>query len=200
MRMTRSEELIELARRAGVVRARDLAASGIPRSYLRRLCDQGLLIRTGRGIYVPAEGHFSEHHSLAEACKRVPHGVVCLSSALRFHELTTQDPWDVWLMIESRARVPSVDHPPLRIFRSSGRSFTAGVEEHLIEGVPVRIYCLPKTIADCFKFRNKIGLDVALEALRECLRSRRCSRDELHEFARINRVERVMQPYLEALS
>ncbi len=200
MQPSKTEEALRLARQVGVLRPRDLEAHGIPRVYLRDLCDRGLLVRSGRGIYIPADAEVTEHHSLAEACKRVPHGVVCLSSALRFHDLTTQDPWDVWLMIQSRSRVPQVDYPPLRIFRASGEAFRAGVEERTIQGVPVRVYSLPKTVADCFRYRNKIGLDVAIEALRECLRERRCTRDALHHYARIDRVENVMRPYLEALA
>jgi predicted transcriptional regulator of viral defense system len=142
----------------------------------------------------------TEHHTLVEACKRVPAGVICLASALRFHDLTTQNPWDVWLMIESGSRPPRVDHPPLRVFRASGMSFHMGIEEHTIEAVPVRVYNLAKTVADCFKYRNRVGLDVAIEALRECLRSRRCARDEIHRYARICRVENVMRPYMEALT
>lgn len=198
--MTGAQAALQLARQAGILRPRDLEAHGIARTYLRELCDQGLLIRSGRGIYTAADAEVTEHHTLAEVSKRVPHGVVCLASALRFHDLTTQNPWEVWLMIESGSRVPRVDYPPLRIFRSSGEAFLSGIDEHPIEGVSLRVYNLPKTIADCFKYRNKIGLDLALEALRECLRSRRCSRDELHHYARICRVEQVMRPYLEALA
>lgn len=196
----KADEVLRLARRAGVLRPRDLEAHGIARTYLRELCDRGLLIRAGRGLYIPADAAVTEHHTLAEACKRVPRGVVCLASALRFHNLTTQNPWNVWLMIESGSRVPRVDYPPVRVFRASGGAFHAGIEEHTIEGVPVRVYSVPKTVADCFRYRTGIGLDVALEALRECLRGRRCTRDEIHHYARINRVENVMRPYLEALA
>jgi predicted transcriptional regulator of viral defense system len=195
----RAEQALRLAQQAGILRPRDLDAHGIARTYLRQLCDRGLLVRTGRGIYVPVDAEVTEHHTLAEACKRVPHGVVCLASALRFHDLTTQNPWDVWLMIGSGSRAPRMDYPPLRIFRASGEAFRAGIEEHLIEGVSVRVYNLPKTVADCFRYRNKIGLDVAIEALRECLRSRRATRDDLHRYARIDRVENIMSPYMQAL-
>ncbi len=196
----RAEAALRHARQVGILRPRDLAGQGIARSCLRELCARGLLIRTARGMYVPADADLTEHHTLAEACKRVPGGVVCLSSALRFHGLTTQDPWDVWLTIPSGSRVPHLDYPPLRIFRAGGAPFSAGIEHHLIEHVPVRVYNLPKTVVDCFRYRNKIGLDLALEALREYLRGRRCSQDKLHEYARINRVETVMRPYLQALS
>jgi predicted transcriptional regulator of viral defense system len=142
----------------------------------------------------------TEHHGLAEAAKVVPRGVVCLLSALRFHELTTQSPFEVWLAIDRKAHKPISSQAPLRIVRFSGEALSAGVEEHRIEGVRVKIYCPAKTVADCFKYRNKIGLDVAVEALRDCLRKRRVTIDEIWKYARICRVARVMRPYLEALT
>jgi predicted transcriptional regulator of viral defense system len=157
------------------------------------------LDRPARGLYTVHDAQVTEHHSLAEACKRVPHGVVCLISALRFHGFTTQAPFEVWLAIDRKARRPRQDLPPLRIVRFSGKALTQGIETHLIEGVKVRLYSPAKTIADCFKYRNKIGLDVALEALRECWRERRCTMDELWRFAKTCRVSNVMRPYLESL-
>jgi predicted transcriptional regulator of viral defense system len=154
----------------------------------------------GRGLYVLPDADVSEHHSLAEASKRVPHGVVCLLSALRFHNLTTQSPSEVWLAIGSKAWRPQVDYPRLRFVRFSDRALEAGVEEHSIEGVLVRVYSPAKTVADCFKYRNKIGLDVALEALRDCRRERKCSNDELWRYAKICRVANVMRPYMEAIA
>jgi predicted transcriptional regulator of viral defense system len=195
-----AEKALCVAQEARILRARELETRGIARAHLRELCERGLLIRSGRGVYVPADADFTEQHTLAEACKRVPRGVVCLASALRFHDLTTQDPWEVWMTIASGSRAPKLDYPPLRLFRASGEALTAGIEDHWIEGVPVRVYSLPKTVVDCFKYRNKIGLELGLEALRECLRERRCSRDELYHYATICRMERVMRPYLEALS
>ena len=142
----------------------------------------------------------TEHHTLAEACVRVPHGVVCLLSALRYHDLTTQAPFEVWLAVETDKWRPVVDYPPLRIVRFSGAAFTEGVEEHLVEGVTVRVYGVAKTIADCFKYRNKIGLDVALEALRDVRDRRLATNDALWRYAQVCRVANVMLPYLEALA
>ena len=195
----RSQRVLELVEQAGVLRPRDLDEHGIPRIYLSRLCERGLLDRVGRGLYVVPDADVSEHHTLAEAGKRVPHGVVCLLSALRFHGLTTQSPSEVWLAIANKAWRPQVDYPPLRFVRFSERTLEAGVEEHSIEGVLVRIYNPAKTVADCFKYRNKIGLDVALEALRDCRRQRRCTNDELWHYAKICRVANVMKPYMEAI-
>jgi predicted transcriptional regulator of viral defense system len=190
--------VLALARRAGVLRVRDLTARGINPEYLRRLCRQERLVRTGRGLYIPAGVELSAHHSLAEAAKRLPRGVICLLSALRFHEIGTQSPREVWVAIDNRAKQPRASAPPLRIVRFSGAALTSGVERHLIDGVPVRIYNPAKTVADCFKYRNKIGLDAALEALRDCLRRRKASADELWRYARVRRVANVMRPYLEA--
>ena len=157
------------------------------------------MIRTGRGLYVLADGDFTEHHSLAEACKRVPHGIICLLSALSYHEIGTQNPHEVWMAIDRAMRKPKVDYPPIRIFRFSGVSLREGIEEKKIEGVSIRVYNPAKTVADCFKYRNKVGLDVAIEALKECWRSQRCTVDELVHYARICRVRNIMQPYMEAI-
>ena len=192
--------LLALARQVGVLRPRDLDAEGIPREYLRRLLDEGLLDRPGRGIYVAAGLKPTPNHSLAEAGKRVPHGTVCLLSALQFHELTTQSPFEVWLAIGEKARLPKVDYPPLRIVRFSGAALEEQFEEHRIEGVSVKVYTPAKTVADCFKYRNKIGLDVALEALRDCWKKRKTTMDELWEAAKVCRVANVMRPYLESLT
>jgi predicted transcriptional regulator of viral defense system len=130
----------------------------------------------------------------------VPHGVVCLLSALRFHRLTTQAPFEVWLAIDRKARRPRVKHPPLRVVRFSGPALTEGVEEHTLEGVPVRVTTPARTVVDCFAYRNKVGLDVALEALRDCRRQRKATMDELHRAARVRRMANVMRPYLESLT
>ncbi len=191
--------IMKMARKTGVVRAREIRKSGLHPEYLRKLCKSGHLIRTGRGLYVHADGDFTEHHSLAEACKRVPHGIICLLSALSYHEIGTQNPHQIWMAIDRAMRKPKVDYPPLRIFRFSGPSLKEGIEEKKIEGVSVRVYNPAKTVADCFKYRNKVGIDVALEALRECWRSRRCTIDELVHFATICRVRNIMQPYMEAI-
>lgn len=196
----RISHLVRLVKKAGILRPRDLQSHGIPRLYLRMAADKGLAMRVGRGLYVARGSHPTQHHSLAQASKRVPHGIVCLLSALRFHDLTTQSPFQVWLAIGDKARLPKTDNPPLRIVRFSQETLAYGVQEHRIEGVNVRIFSPPKTVADCFRYRNKIGLDVALEALRECRRKRRASADELWQAAKVCRVANVMRPYLESFS
>jgi predicted transcriptional regulator of viral defense system len=196
----RTQRILEIVEQAGVLRPRDLDVHGIPRVYLSRLCERGLLQRVGRGLYVLSNVDVSEHHTLAEACKRIPHGVVCLLSALRYHGLTTQSPFEVWLAIGSKAWRPQVDYPRLRFVRFSARTLEAGVEEHSIEGVLVRVFDPAKTVADCFKYRNKIGLDVAIEALRDCRRQRKCTYDALWHYAKICRVANVMRPYMEAIA
>lgn len=198
--MSHSQRVLEIVAQAGVLRPRDLDAHGIPRIYLSRLCERGLLRRVGRGLYALTNADISEHHTLAEACKRVPHGVVCLLSALGFHGLTTQSPAEVWLAIGNKTWRPRVDYPKLRFIRFSARVLEVGVEEHIIEGVRVRITDPAKTVVDCFKYRNKIGLDVALEALRDCRRQRKCTNDELWHYAKICRVANVMRPYMEAMT
>jgi predicted transcriptional regulator of viral defense system len=197
---TRTDNILELVKKAGMLRPRDLDPYGIPRTYLSRLCTAGKLQRISRGLYVLPENIATEHHSLAEVGKRVPKGVVCLLSALRFHELTTQAPFEVWLAIGEKAWRPRMEYPPLRIVRFSSTTLRAGIEEHQIEGVTVQVYSPAKTVADCFKYRNKVGLDVAIEALRECWRSRRCTMDDLWHFAAICRVRNVMRPYLESIA
>ena len=200
MAATKTKKLLDLIRKAGIMRPRDLKRLGIPMDYLWLLHRRGLLDRVGRGMYALRDIEATEHHSLAEACKRVPHGVICLLSALRFHGLTTQAPFEVWVAIDFKARLPKPDDLPLRIMRFSGKALNEGVEEHRIEGVLVKVYNPAKTVADCFKYRNKIGRDVALEALKDCLRQRKCTRDDLWRYAKICRVANVMTPYLEAIT
>jgi predicted transcriptional regulator of viral defense system len=194
-----AERVLRKARQAGILRARDLAPLGIPRTYLSRLVARGFLNRVGRGLYVPAGSEPTEHHDLAIVSRRVPDGVVCLVSALRFHELGTQVPHEVWLAIAPSARPPRGGWPPIRAVRMAGEARSAGIEEHCLEGVPVRVFGAAKTVADCFKFRNTVGLDVALEALQE-FRRRRGDLDALWRFAKACRVARVLRPYLEALA
>ena len=194
-----TQRILEIVKQAGILRPRELDAYGIPRIYLSRLCDQGLLVRVGRGLYMLPDAELTENHTLAEAAKRVPRAVVCLLSALRFHGLTTQAPFDLWIAIENKAWRPRVNDLPLRFVHFSGEAFEMGIETHNIEGVAVKVYNPAKTVADCFKYRNKIGLDVALEALRDCLRARKCTVDDLWRYAQICRVTNVMRPYLEAM-
>ena len=192
-------QVVNLARQRGLLRPRDLEAKGIARQYLVLAMRQGLIERLARGLYRTPGIVATEHQSFAQVCKKTPTGVVCLLSALRFHDLTTQNPHEVWLAIGQKANSPRMDTVTLRIIRFSGKALTEGVETHKIHRIPVRVYGIAKTVADCFKCRNKIGLNVAVEALRDCLEQRKASVDELVRYARICRVERVMSPYLEAM-
>jgi predicted transcriptional regulator of viral defense system len=196
---TKTDALLRLARK-GPVRARDLDAAGIPRAYLRRLCDRGVLEHVDRGVYRLADAPVTELHSLAEVAVRIPHATVCLLSALQLHELTTEVPHAVWVMIDRRARKPKITNPKLEVVRASGRALDCGIEERPIEGVVVRVTGPAKTVADCFRYRQHVGLDVALAALRDYLRTRRGGVNALVEAARADRVYTVMRPYLEALA
>ncbi|GAB3630276.1 hypothetical protein PTE30175_03654 [Pandoraea terrae] len=194
------QHILDLARTLGLLRPRDLVAQGLPRVALTRLVRQGLLTRIGRGLYAIPDRPVSEHGSLAEVARKHPHAIVCLLSALRVHDLTTQSPFEVWLGIPNKARAPKLEYPPLRIVRFSGSSLTDGIEEHQVDGVTVRVTSVARTVADCFKFRNKIGLDVALEALQEAWHAKRVRMDDLWRYATLCRVANVMRPYMESLS
>jgi predicted transcriptional regulator of viral defense system len=199
--MTRSQRdaLLGLARRRGTLSARDAGAAGIHSQVLTRLVDEGVLERIARGQYRLAGRGVSEHHGLVIVAAVVPQGVICLLSALAFHGIDTQIPHAVWVAIEHGSREPVLAYPPVRVVRLSGRSFTHGVERHSLEGQRVRVYSVAKTLADVFKFRNTVGIDVALEALRESWTDRRFIMDDLVRAARVCRVERVMRPYLDAI-
>lgn len=193
---TYQDQVLQLARK-GVVQTRAVKALGIPPVVLTRMVRRGLIERVGRGLYRLADGDLSELSTIAEVCTRVPHGVVCLLSALQIHGLGTQMPTEVWLMVDRAKWTPRIAYPPLRWIRSSGEALEHGVEERAVDGVAVRLTNPAKTVADCFKFRNKIGLDVAIEALRDYV-SESGSRDDLWEAAKVCRVTRVIRPYLEA--
>ncbi len=194
------DHVLQLVRKLGIVRPADLEARGIPRGQLYRLVRDGLVARQTRGIYVASQHPFTAEHTLAQVAKRVPGGVFCLLTALRFHGLTTQNPAEVWIALPEKARKPRLDYPRLRVARFSGPALTEGIETHRVEGVEVRVYSAAKTVADCFKYRNKVGIDVAVEALRDFSRRHRGDATKLARFARVCRVSRVMQPYLEALA
>jgi len=199
MAISTSQLALGLARRRQGATARDFAQAGIHRQVLTRLVAAGRLERVSRGVYRLPNRSITEHHGLAVVAAAVPHGTITLLSALQFHQIGTQLPSQVWIALDRRARRPAVKYPPLRIVRYSGAALSDGVEIHRVEGQAVRIYSAAKTIADCFKYRNKIGLEVALEALREGWRARRLTLNELDRYARVCRVQRVMQPYIEAL-
>lgn len=197
---TAQREVLRLARRKALLRARDLARSGVPTVTLSRLVRAGKLERVARGVYSLPGRAPGEHRSLAEVAIRVPRGVVCLLSALRVHEIGTQAPFEVWLAIPHRMVPPKLEQPQLRIVRMSGDALSQGIQKVRVDGVPVPVFNAAKTVADCFKYRNKIGLDVALEALREVRRGRKATMDELWRYAGVCRVANVMRPYLESVA
>jgi predicted transcriptional regulator of viral defense system len=192
------DALIRLARK-GPIRARDLAAADIPRTYLARLCESGVLEQVDRGLYRLIAARVTELHSVAEVAKRVPHAVVCLLSALQIHGLTTEVPQAVWIMIDTHARTPKLEYPKTEIVRASGKARTHGIATQTIEGVSVQLTTPAKTVADCFRYRRHVGLDVAVSALREFLRKHRSGMDTLIAAARADRIYAFMRPYLEAL-
>lgn len=195
-----ARKLLQFAQEKRIFRARDVQTLGLPRRLLSQLVASGQLQRLGRGLYVPANTEPTEHQSLAEVAKRVPKSVICLLSALRFHEIGTQAPFDIWIALPAGTHAPKLDTSRLRVIRLAAEAFSEGIETHVIAGTPVRIYSAAKTITDCFKFRNKIGIDVALEALKDAWRERKVTMDDLWRYAEVNRVKNVMRPYLEALT
>ncbi len=185
--------------RGSVIRPRDLNGIANPSRRLRRLEREGKVLGVARGLYVGAEAEITLHHSLAEAAVRVPRGVVCLLSALAFHELTDELPFEVWMAVAKGAWTPQGGAPALRIVHMSGAAFVEGVETRAVEGVQVRLYSPAKTVADLFKFRSSVGLDVAISALRAVIAEKRCTSQELWRAAEVCRVTSVMRPYLDAL-
>ena len=198
--MTHRERALELTRTLGIARARDFTAAGVPLVYLKRLTDSGELVRLGRGLYqTPDQAGEDVAHDLAEATRLVPNGVISLVTALRHHGLTTQLPSAVWMTIPHKARTPVIRSPRLEIVRATGGALTQGIETTRIEGVQVPIYGVAKTVADCFKHRRHVGEDVAIEALRDALRQRKTTPDELMIYAGVDRVSRMIEPYLRAV-
>jgi predicted transcriptional regulator of viral defense system len=200
MARDKRQQILAKIRRCGMLRPRDLQTAGISGEYLNKLYVEGLLDRPARGLYTLANDEPTENRTLAQACKQVPGGIVCLLSALRFHDLTTESPFQVWMAIGEKARLPRIEYPPLRFVRFSDITLRFGVKEHTVEGTVVRVYNPAKTVVDCFKYRNKIGLELALEALRDCWRQRKATMDELWKAAKVCRMSNVMRPYLEMLT
>lgn len=196
---SKSERILQLARQRGVLRPKDLVPLGIQAEYLRRLCERGALIKLGRGNYVPAGQQQTAALRLAIVARAVPNGVICLQSALAFHGLAEDLPDEVCVAIERRAAKPRVEVPRLRIARLGGDAFDVGIETHVLEQVEVHIYTVEKTLADLFKFRNKIGPHLAVDALRTALARGGVDVKKLWHYARVDRVERVMKPYVDAL-
>lgn len=200
MAKNHQQAVLKHARKLGVLRPRDLNPIGVPRVYLKQLVERGELLQTGRGLYVVAGAPLTENHSLAEAAKLSPKGVICLLSALRFHGLTTENPAEVWIAISRGTRPPKSDRPALRVVTLSGEMMTKGIKHHVIQGVSVPVYCVAKTVADCFRFRNRIGVNIAVEALRDAWREKKATSGELWHYAKVCRVLNVMRPYFDSLA
>ena len=196
---TQSDHILDLAQRQRLLSAADVRAHGWSPQLLIKLEQSGKLQRVTRGLYCLPDSTMTEHQSLIEVCRRVPKAVVCLLSALQFHEIGTQLPFEVWIALPEATQTPALDNPALRIARLRGEAYSEGIETLVERGSTIRVYGVAKTITDCFKFRHKVGLDVALEALKDSWRQRKLDMDQVTHFARINRVEKVMQPYLEAV-
>ncbi len=195
-----TEQIIAILKQKSVLRPRDLDAYKIPRRYLSRLQQRGLLVRSARGIYTAANAELSEKQTIVEVSKRIPKGTVCLLSALSIHEITTQSPFEIWLAIDRKGWLPKVKDLPIKTVRFSGEALTSGIDFHTIDGVKVPVYNPAKTIADCFKYRNKIGLDITIEALKEGWKDKKFNMNDIWEYSKICRVQNVIRPYLESLS
>ena len=199
MSPTQSDHILEFAQRQRLLSAADVRAQGWSPQLLIKLEQSGKLQRVTRGLYSLPDSQITEHQSLIEVCRRVPKAVICLLSALQFHEIGTQLPFEVWIALPEATQAPALDNPALRIARLRGAAYTEGIETVVEHGSTLRVYSVAKTITDCFKFRHKVGLDVALEALKDAWQRRKLNIDEVTHFAKINRVAKVMQPYLEAV-
>lgn len=184
----------------GIFRLTEARALGLHPEKVRRLTRQGELIRLGRGLYAPASFSPGEHHTLAEVAKRVPRGVVCLLTALRFHAIGSQHPREVWLAIDRRAGIPRIDVAPVRVVRLSGAALTTGIDDYDVDGVTVHVTSPARTVVDCFRFRSKIGIDIAVDALRDYRRLRKGTVDDLWRQADQLRMTRVMRPYWDAIA
>lgn len=196
---THTQRVLDLARQKGQLRARELEAIGTPRVVLTRLTAAGQLEKVGRGLYRLPDAEVSEFESLGTIATQVPQAVFCLLTALQFHELTTQLPRQLWIAMPRGSHRPRLDYPPVKMVQFTGDAYSAGIEEVTRDGVRLRVYSAAKTVVDCFKHRNKIGLDVALEALKDARAHGKASSDEIWRFAKIDRVANVMRPYLESI-
>ena len=200
MRESWSDRLEGLFQGATVLRSKDLEERGLARTQIREAVGAGFLDRVGRGLYAMNGAALTEHHSLLQAARRVPAGAICLLSALRFHDLTSQNPHEVWMAIGPKGRLPKPGNPPIKIVRYGAGLFQLGLETHEVEGALLKVYSVARTVVDLFRYRNKIGIDVALEALKEGWQERRFTLKEINDIARHCRMTRVMKPYLEAMA
>lgn len=193
------DKILELVAKKKIIKAADLEAEGFSRNYLYTLRQRGLLTRVSTGTYALPGREITEYSSFAEITKQNPRVVICLLSALIYYQISTQFPHEVWCAIPQGANKPRINYPPLSLIYISEPSYSYGIQQHEIDGVQVNIYSIAKTVADCFRFRNKIGIDVAIEALKEAWNQKKVTMDELVEAAKINRVLKVMRPYMEVI-
>lgn len=196
---THTQRVLDLATRRGLLRANDLDDIGSPRAVLTRLAESGLIERVARGLYRLPDAQVSELESLGTIATKAPQAVFCLLTALQFHELTTQLPRQVWIAMPRGSHTPRIEYAPVKMVQFTGEAYSAGVDEVERDGIKLRVYSAAKTVADCFKHRNKIGLDVALEALKDARSRNKASVDDIWHFAKICRVANVMRPYLESI-
>ncbi len=196
MKKDKTQQIVDISRKKGQVCANDLVGIGVSRTMLAYLANRGILRRIARGVYIAAD-RISENETLQAVSIAVPHGIVCLISALQFHEITTQMPMETWIAVERDRTIPKSGNIPLRVVQLGRTYFSCGIEEHQIQGINVRVYSPAKTVVDCFRFRNKIGIDIAHEALKESLAQNKATVDEIYRYAKICRMLNVMRPYLE---
>ncbi len=197
--MKTTEKIFKIANERGIIQAKDLEEIGITRNHLYELCKKGKLQRISRGMYMLPDAEINEYQPLIEITKKIPSAVICLISALYFHELTTQLPNEIWIAVPVNTWRPKFEYPKLNYTVLNEKTYRFGIQAFNLHGTNVKVYSPAKTVADCFKFRNKVGLDVAIEALREAWLNRKITIDEIAEAAKVNRVFKIMKPYLEAI-
>ncbi len=197
--MTKSEQLAQEFESVSTLSSSELQARGYSRPAISKAVESGFIQRVSRGLYTAANFPISEHTSLVQVAKRTPSARICLLSALKFHNLTSQNPHEVWIAIDRKSRKPAYDNPPIQVVRFSGRAYEIAAETHLIEGVEVTIYSVAKTIVDLFRYRNKVGLDVAIEALKEGWRERKFTVSEINSIAKSCNAAKTLSPYLESV-
>ncbi len=199
MSKTNEEIIKEIFKQHNVVRLRDFIKAGIHQQIIMRMVNAGKIQRISRGLYMLEESDITANHSFVEVSCKIRKAVICLISALQFHDIGTQLPNKIWIAIPRTNTKPNFTNPPLNINWYSGRAYTEGIEIKVIEGIPVKIYNIPKTIADCFKFRNKIGMEVAIESLKECVREKKVNTEDIMYYASICRVSNIIKPYMESI-
>jgi predicted transcriptional regulator of viral defense system len=197
--MKKVEHVGAIVQKRTLVRSKELKGLSVSRSHLWNLAKAGKIERVGRGLYRSKEAPISANETLLEVAKMVPLGVLCLSSALRYHELTTENPFEIWLAIERGTWSPKLDYPPVRVVHFSEAAFKFGIETRTVDGGKLRVYSPAKTVADCFKFRTKIGMETAIQALRSAYREKKATMDQIWNAAKVCRVVNVMRPYMESL-